>query len=224
VASQVRRVAVDVKARRCRRHRNPDISRLQRREPESCKSAAYPITVLYIRSFSVPDTADTPSDISAARDDVQRARGQISDTIAEIEARVTAPVRAVKQRLDVGRAIQDHPWPALTTAVAVGALLAVTRTDERAASLAVDAARKGAEKAREGGVAGVRLAREAPSRSRSAFAAMVDGIGAKVAVTLIDALRGSAASSRNQQPGSGLGFVHHDAPAHQSEQDAQPLG
>jgi ElaB/YqjD/DUF883 family membrane-anchored ribosome-binding protein len=172
----------------------------------------------------VPDNADTPSDIAAARDDVQRTRDQISETIAEIEARVTAPVRAVKQRLDVGRAIQDHPWPALTTAMAVGALLAVTRADRRAASFAADAARKGAEKAREGGVASVRLAREAPSKSRSALAALVDGIGAKVAVTLIDALRESRTSSRNDEPRTGLGFVHHDAPAHESEQDAQPLG
>jgi ElaB/YqjD/DUF883 family membrane-anchored ribosome-binding protein len=170
----------------------------------------------------VPDHADTSPDISAARDDVQRARAQISDTIAEIEAMVTAPVRVVKDRLDVGRAIRDHPWPALTTAVAVGALVAVTRADRRAASLAADAARTGAEKAREGAVAGARMAREAPSKSRSAMAAMVDGIGAKVAVTLIDALRRPEVASEPSR--SALGFVHHDAPAHESEQDAQPRG
>lgn len=128
-------------------------------------------------------------DIAAARDDVQRARTQISDTISEIEARVTAPVRAVTNRLDVGRVIQEHPWAALATAVGVGALVAVTGTDRRAASVAADAARKGAEKAREGGAASVRLAQEAPSRSRLALGSVVDAIGAKVAITIVNALR-----------------------------------
>jgi ElaB/YqjD/DUF883 family membrane-anchored ribosome-binding protein len=172
----------------------------------------------------VPDTADTSPDISAARDDVQRARSQISDTIAEIEARVAAPVQAVKRRLDVGSAIQDHPWAALTTAVALGAIVAASRADRRAAPLAADAARKGAEKAREGGVAGVRMAREAPSRSRSALASIVDSIGASVAVTVIDSLRRPSAAHASEPSHSGLGFVHHDAPAHESEQEPRPLG
>jgi ElaB/YqjD/DUF883 family membrane-anchored ribosome-binding protein len=171
----------------------------------------------------VPDHADTSPDISAARDDVQRSRAQISDTIAEIEARVTAPVRALTRRLDVGRVIQDHPWAALTTAAAVGAVVAASRADRRAASLAAEAARKGAEKAREAGVAGARMAREAPSKSRSALASMVDAIGAKVVVTVIGALRAPAADRSTPEPHSGLGFVHHDAPAHESEQEPRPL-
>jgi ElaB/YqjD/DUF883 family membrane-anchored ribosome-binding protein len=172
----------------------------------------------------VPDQANTSPDISAARDDVQRSRDQISETIAEIEARVTAPVRAVKQRLDVGRVIEDHPWAALSTAVAVGVAVAASQADRRAAALAADAARKGAEKAREGGAAGVRMAREAPSKSRNALAALVDGIGAKVAVSLIGALRESRTASAGQEPHTGLGFVHHDAPAHESEQEPRPVG
>ena len=175
----------------------------------------------------MPDHADISPDISpdisAARDDVQRSRDQISDTIAEIEARVTAPVRAVTQRLDVGRMIQDHPWAALTTAAALGAIVAASQADRRAASLAADAARKGAEKAREGGAAGVRMAREAPSRSRTALTSMVDAIGARVATTIIGALRERPAGSSAPEPHSGLGFVHHDAPAHESEQESRPL-
>jgi ElaB/YqjD/DUF883 family membrane-anchored ribosome-binding protein len=171
----------------------------------------------------VPDYTDVSPDISAARDDVQRSRAQVSDTIAEIEARVTAPVRAVKERLDVGRMIQDHPWAALTTAIATGVIVAAAGADRRAASLAADAARKGAEKAREGSVAGARMAREAPSKSRSALSSMMDGIGAKVAVTVIDALREPAGTRPTPEPHSGLGFVHHDAPAHESEQEPRPL-
>ena len=172
----------------------------------------------------MPDHADTSPDLSAARDDVQRSREQISGTIAEIEARVTAPVRAVTRRLDVGQMIQDHPWAALTTAAAVGAVVAASGADRRAASLAAEAARKGAEKAREGGVAGVRMAREAPSKSRSALASMVDAIGAKVALTVIGALRESASGRTTPEPHSGLGFARHDAPAHESEQESRPLG
>lgn len=170
------------------------------------------------------DHADLSPDISSARDDVQRARGQISDTIAEIEARVTAPVRAVKQRLDVGRVIQDHPWAALTTAAAVGAIVAASQADRRAASLAAEAARTAAEKARQGGVASVRLAREAPSRSRTALTSIVDVIGAKVATTIIGALRERAADVSAPEARTGLGFVQHDAPAHESEQESRPIG
>ena len=163
------------------------------------------------------DHADVSPDLSTARDDVQRTRAQISDTVAEIEARVTAPVRAVKQRLDVGRMVQDHPWAALTTAAALGAIVAASQADRRAASLAAEGARKAAEKAKEGGVAGVRLAREAPSRSRSALTSMVDAIGAKVALTVIGALREAGGSRSAPEPHSGLGFVNHDAPAHESD-------
>jgi ElaB/YqjD/DUF883 family membrane-anchored ribosome-binding protein len=171
----------------------------------------------------VPDHADTSPDLSAARDDVQHARDQISGTIAEIEARVTAPVRAVTRRLDVGGMIQDHPWAALTTAVAVGAVVAAAGADRRATVLAAEGVRKAAEKAREGGVAGARMAREAPSKSRRALTSMVDAIGAKVAATIIGALREPAAGRATPEPHSGLGFVHHDAPAHESEQDPRPL-
>jgi hypothetical protein len=156
-------------------------------------------------------------DIAAARDDVQRARDQLSGTISEIEARVTAPVRAVQDRLDVGRVIRAHPWAALATAVGVAAAVAVSGADRRAASLAREAARKGAEKAREGGVAGARLAREAPSRSRQALVSVVDAIGAKLAVTIIDALREQPGSAAAAEPRDGLGFVHHDAPAHERQ-------
>jgi ElaB/YqjD/DUF883 family membrane-anchored ribosome-binding protein len=172
----------------------------------------------------VSDHAETAPDVAAARDDVQRARDQLSDTIAEIEARVTAPVRAVTRRLDVGRLIQEHPWAALATAVGVGAAVAASGADGRAASIAAGAARKGVEKAREGGVVGARLARQAPSRSRQAVGSIVDAIGAKLAMSVIDALRQPTASTGDDEARSGLGFVRHDAPAHSSEQDGVPQG
>ena len=90
-------------------------------------------------------------EIAAARDDVQRARDQISDTIAELQDRVTAPVQAVKQRLDVGRVVREHPWAALAVAIGAGVLVASTGADERAAEIAAEQARQAARKAREAG-------------------------------------------------------------------------
>lgn len=128
-------------------------------------------------------------EIAAARDDVQRARDQLSDTIAELEARVTAPVQAVKQRLDVGRIVREHPWTALAAAVGAGVLVASTGADERAAGIAAEQARQAAAKAREAGAAGLRLASEAPSRSRQALGGVVDALGARLAISIVDALR-----------------------------------
>lgn len=128
-------------------------------------------------------------EIAAARDDVQRARDQISDTIAELEERVTAPVQAVRQRLDVGGAVREHPWAALAVAVGAGVLVASTGADERAAGIAAEQARQAARKAREGGAAGLRLASEAPSRSRQALGGVVDALGARLAISIVEALR-----------------------------------
>ena len=147
-------------------------------------------------------------EIAAARDDVQRTREQLSDTIAELEARVTAPARAVKQRLDVGQMLREHPWAALAVAVGAGAIVARSGADERAAMLAV-------EKAREGGAAGLRLAREAPARSRGAVGAAVDALGAKLALSLVNALREPRVAPLTPEPQDGLGFVANDVPAHE---------
>jgi hypothetical protein len=147
-------------------------------------------------------------EIAEARDDVQRARDQLSDTIAELEERITAPVHAVRRRLDVGQAVADHPWAALAVAVGAGALVATTGADRRVATLA-------AEQARQGTAAGLRLAREAPSKTRGALSAAVDALGAKLATSLIDALREPRVAPLPAEPHAGLGFVDNDAPAHE---------
>jgi hypothetical protein len=132
-------------------------------------------------------------EISAARHDVIHAREKVSDTIAEIEHTLTAPVRAVKHQLDVGRLVREHPWAALAVAVGTGAVVATSGADTRAASLAAERARDGAAAglrlAREGGAAGARMAREAPSRGRGVLGAAVDALGVKLVMTVVDALR-----------------------------------
>ena len=82
-------------------------------------------------------------EIAAAREDVQRARDHIADTIAELEDRITAPVQAVKRRLDVGQMVREHPWAALAVAVSAGALVGGSGADRRAAAVAADTARAG---------------------------------------------------------------------------------
>jgi hypothetical protein len=132
-------------------------------------------------------------EISAARHDVIHAREKLSDTINEIEHTLTAPVRAVTRRLDVGRLVQEHPWAALAVAMGTGALVASSGADAQAASVAAERARQGAAAglrlAREGGAAGVRVAREAPTRSRGAIGAALDAVGVKLVMSVVDALR-----------------------------------
>ena len=122
------------------------------------------------------------AEIAAARHDVQHARDQLTDTIVELESRLTAPVRAVRRGLDVGGLVQAHPWTALAVAVGAGAAVASSGADERAASLAIDGAR-------QGGAVGIRLARDAPAKSRGALASVVDALAVKLAIRVIQALR-----------------------------------
>ena len=163
------------------------------------------------------------TEIAAARDDVQRARDRIHDTVAELEARVTAPVRTVKQRLDVGRMVQEHPWSALAVAVSAGAIVAASGADKRAAAAAV-------EKARQGGAAGARAARAAPAKGRealsggrSALGGALDALGARLALTVIERLRGPRVAPLPAEPRSGLGFVEHQAPAHEAAGPTVPI-
>ena len=160
----------------------------------------------------------TSTDLTTAREDVQRSRAQISNTIAELEQRVTAPVAAVKERLDVGRLVRDHPWTALALATGAGVAIAATGTDVRVASAAAEKAREGGEAAlefaREKGPIALEAAKTAPSRTHGAIAGALDALAAKLAVSLISALRESKpdavtpdAPAAMPLPRPGLGMV-----------------
>lgn len=69
-------------------------------------------------------------------------RDVMSQDIKELEHRASERVRAVKDRLDVGRVIREHPWPAIGAAVALGAIIGGSGADETAASAAASAAKK----------------------------------------------------------------------------------
>ena len=83
--------------------------------------------------------------MSEMTEDVQRdialTRERMSETIAELDSRISDRVAAVKEKLDVGQLVQEHPWAALAVAVGVGVLLAGTGADERAARATVRAAK-----------------------------------------------------------------------------------
>jgi hypothetical protein len=77
--------------------------------------------------------------------DVQRdmalTRERISETIAELDARISGRVAVVKERLDLTQLVEDHPWAALAVALGLGVLLAGTGADEKAARATVRAAK-----------------------------------------------------------------------------------
>ena len=83
--------------------------------------------------------------MSETTNDVQRdialTRERMSETIAQLDARIAERVGAVKEKLDPMQWAQEHPWPALAAAVGVGLLLAGTGADAKAARATVKAAK-----------------------------------------------------------------------------------
>jgi ElaB/YqjD/DUF883 family membrane-anchored ribosome-binding protein len=79
-------------------------------------------------------TTDIQRDIALTRD-------RMSETIAELDARISERVAVVKDHVDLKQLVKDHPWPALALALGVGVVLAGTRADARAVRATVRAAR-----------------------------------------------------------------------------------
>jgi hypothetical protein len=73
--------------------------------------------------------------------DIALTRERMSETIAELEARISDRADAVRGRLDLKQLVEDHPWPALAVALGLGVLLAGTGADAKAARATVQAAK-----------------------------------------------------------------------------------
>jgi hypothetical protein len=73
--------------------------------------------------------------------DIALTRERMSETIAELDARISDRVAVVKEKLDLAQLVQDHPWPALAVALGLGVLLAGTGADAKAARATVRAAK-----------------------------------------------------------------------------------
>jgi hypothetical protein len=73
--------------------------------------------------------------------DIALTRERMSETIAELDARISERVVVVKEHLDMKKLVEDHPWPALAVAFGLGVLLAGTGADGKAARATVRAAK-----------------------------------------------------------------------------------
>jgi len=140
----------------------------------------------------------TSPEIDAARDDIQRARAQLSDTLSELSDRVTAPINTAKEKLNVMELVRNHPWPALAVAMGTGAFIAASGSDARVASAAVDVGQAGLERASQLAQSAVDTARTAPSKSREALGAATDAIAAKLVMSFIGKLRDDARESASR--------------------------
>ncbi len=134
----------------------------------------------------------TSPETDAVREDVLRARAQLSDTLAQLSERVTSPINTAKQKLNLVEAARNNPWPALALAVGAGALLSATGSDARIASATVQAGHAGAESARDAAKATAEYvtdsARTAPSKARQAIGDAADSLATKGLLALIATL------------------------------------
>jgi hypothetical protein len=157
----------------------------------------------------------TEPEIIAARNEVTRVRDRMTDTAAELEQRLMAPVDAVKDKLDVVQLVRSHPWPSLAVALGAGVTVAVSGADRKAASAAADATRTAAKKTARAAKAGARsvksaaadaadstadTARHAPSRARGAIVGALDSLAARAALALIEKLREPAPLAVTPEP------------------------
>jgi hypothetical protein len=127
----------------------------------------------------------TSPDINAARDDIQRTRAQLADTLAELSDRVTSPINAAKEKLNVMELVRNHPWPAIAVAVGAGAFVAASGSDVRAASAAVKVGQSGLEGAGQLAQSAVDTARSVPSKSWDALGVATDALAARLVVSFV---------------------------------------
>ncbi len=150
----------------------------------------------------------TSPDLDAARNDVQRTRAQLADTLSQLSDRVTSPINAAKEKLNVMELVRNHPWPALAVAMGAGAFVAASGSDVRAASAAVTAGQAGLEGASHLAQSAVDAARSAPARSRHALGDAADALAAKCFIALIASFRDDANASDRQVPvTTAVGYV-----------------
>lgn len=79
--------------------------------------------------------------ITEVQRDIALTRERMSETIAELDARISGRMAVIKERLDLRQLVEDHPWPALAVALGLGVLLGGTGADTKAAQATVRAAK-----------------------------------------------------------------------------------
>jgi hypothetical protein len=81
---------------------------------------------------------------SNVRREIAHTRERMNETIDQIDSEIAERVSAAKQKVDVVQLVREHPWPALTIAVALGALIGGSGADEKAAAATAHAAKRAA--------------------------------------------------------------------------------
>jgi ElaB/YqjD/DUF883 family membrane-anchored ribosome-binding protein len=87
---------------------------------------------------------------AAARQDIAATRERMSGTVAELERQISGKIESVKQRVDLGTLVRQHPWPALAAAFVAGVALSASGADRKAARATVQAAKRAPETAKRG--------------------------------------------------------------------------
>lgn len=132
----------------------------------------------------------TPDDVATAQDEIVRTRARMAETVAQLEARVTGQMEAVKAKLDVVQMIRDNPWTALAIATGLGVAISASGADVKAAEAAREAATQAADRATEAAKAAPGQARDAMGAARQGIRDHLDGVAAAAVGKLIESLGG----------------------------------
>src|SRR5947209_16508643 len=89
------------------------------------------------------------TDTSSIRGEMAATRREMAQAVEELEHRATERVHAVKERLDVGRVVREHPWPALGAAVVLGAIVGGSGADRKAAAATASGTKRAARASKD---------------------------------------------------------------------------
>jgi hypothetical protein len=119
--------------------------------------------------------SDKPTTIAGARLDIAATRTELSETIAELEEKVSSTIGGVKQKVDVAGLVRRHPWPALAAAFVAGVALSASGADRRAARKAARAAKRAPDTAKRGASSAARATAAGVSHLAAAAVERIKG-------------------------------------------------
>jgi Protein of unknown function (DUF3618) len=85
-----------------------------------------------------------PNSPSNIRREIAHTRERMTETIDQIDSQVSERVSAAKHKMDVMQFAREHPWPALSVAIAIGAFVGGSGADEKAAAATAQGAKRAA--------------------------------------------------------------------------------
>jgi hypothetical protein len=119
--------------------------------------------------------SDMPTTTVGAKLDIAATRTQLSETIDELEQKVSSAVGGVKQKVDAVGLVKRHPWPALAAALVAGIALSASGADRRAARATKRAAKRAPDTAKRGASSAARATAAGVSHLASAAVERIKG-------------------------------------------------